>query len=417
MRVAAIVAMSNFPYWWHTIKCLSRQIDDLYVRYDSTCGDPEILRFIDDVSGGKLKALVVATDPWRCPEWREEGLRMLDDVPPELIPDIVLAPDQDEVFGDGLAEDLNRLMVSKESGLMFSYEPLESDDGRLINRGIPYPPDPHMKAFKYKRGLSYFPYHGDARIGVYHNDWIMAQSKIKHYAAWTQAMQDSKKWRSHTQISRGKKAVTLVGFGPSSKGEIQPVGEIWSLNNAYEALSKEAFRRCTRIFEMHQLVKRDDNAGDGKPHLWHLGECGKEGRRIILQEKTDKIPGSETYPLMDIIGKLGVNWFTGTPPYMLAMAILEGYNHIRVYGMDQMDWQHMIQRECFAGWVMYACGRGVHVDGELTFLKRHTKRYGYDYGPEWDDYQNEILWQGHPLEIKYKIESRSVQGKLYEGGK
>jgi hypothetical protein len=169
---------------------------------------------------------------------------------------------------------------------------------------------------------------------------------------------------------------------------------------------------------MHILEKRMKEKGrDGKPHIWHLDQAGKSGRRIILQEPSNMITNSEGYPLMNVIAKTGVDWFTGSPCYMVALAICEGYNHIRIYGIDQLDWEHTLQRECFAGWCMFALVHGVQLSGCLTWLDKYKKRYGYDYGPEFDAYQEELLWNGHPMQVHYKIPSRAVDGKLYDGVK
>ena len=41
----------------------------------------------------------------------------------------------------------------------------------------------------------------------------------------------------------------------------------------------------------------------------------------------------------------GTNYFLGSPSYMLAHALYEGYQHIRVFGFDQNDAQHAQQRQ------------------------------------------------------------------------
>jgi len=220
------------------------------------------------------------------------------------------------------------------------------------------------------------------------------------------------------------KAVTLIGFGPSSKQNMAAVGEVWSLNNCYDALGKEAMELCTRIFEMHQLEKRrgpKDIGRDGKPHLWHLDQEGRKGRRIVMLNEDPNITNSEAYPLAEMEAKTGISTqWRGTPCYMIAMAIAEGYTHIRMFGLDQMDWEHTLQREAMLFWMGYAVGRGIQISGCPTALERNMNtlgRYGYDYGPEFCEKQEKAIWDGWPFWMHMKIPSRAVKGDLYRGDK
>ena len=420
MKVVGVMAINRFPYWERTLRDLMQYCDKVCIRFDGKTGDPDILNQLEAVCGDKLGKCYVV-DGWRFPEWREECLRLVN----EFQPDIVLCPDQDEMFGEGFADELKAFAVSEKQGMMFNYYPLESDDGRIINGGQPYPKLPHMKAFKWKQGLSYYPYHGDAKISAYFSpscQWN-AQTKIRHLPCYTPIMEAMK--LPNLRDGKGsKKAVTLIGFGPSSKVQMEAQGEVWTLNNAYDALTPAAMKVCTRIFEMHQLEKRQgkkDVGKDGKPHLWHLDQEGKRGRRIMLLKQDDCITNSETYPLADIEARTGINTqWRGTPCYMLAMAIVEGYTHIRLYGLDQMDWEHTLQREAFLFWVGYAIGRGIQISGCPTALERNFDvlgRYGYDYGPEFCEKQEKAIWDGWPFDVHMKIPSRVVMGDLYKGDK
>jgi hypothetical protein len=412
MKVIGVMAVCKFPMWEQAVLAMLTICDEMYFRWDGKSGDPEIPNKLEEICGEKFKRCMIV-DYWSVPQWRQDMLTLVSES--AVDGDIILCPDEDEIFDDGLEHEIMEFIASDKQGMMFEYAPLVSDDGRVVKDGKPYPMAPHMKAFKWKQGLSYFPYHGNAVLTQYRDEECQwkAKTKIKHYCCYTKAMEAKKKFRDG---NKAVKAVTLIGFGPSAKRSMEIQGEIWSLNNCYEALQPEAMKVCTRIFEMHQRNKRDKiKASDGQLHLNKLSECGERGARVIMLEQHADIKGSEAYPLLDVIKKAGVDWFAGTAPYMLAMAIAEGYNKIRIFGFDQLDWEHTNQRECFAGWCMYAIGRGIELSGCLTWLERYTKRYGYEYGPEWDDYQQELLWQGHPVDIRYKIESRIVEGKLFDG--
>lgn len=429
MKIAGTVAISDFPMFDKTIQQLAEICDGVFVRFDAANGDPSIMQAVKDMLGDKMEKLIICNG-WKHPDWREDCLRMVDD----YAPDIVICPDQDEVFCDGIVDELKAFYHSEKQGMMFSYNPLKTCDFRVVNNNVPYPPIPHMKAYRWKAGLSYYPYHGNAIISSYCNTKDHWQSKVKidHYCCWTEKMERSKHWKSNTPNFKGVKGVTLVGFGPSAKQNMEAVGEVWSLNNCYEVLRPEAMQRCTRIYDMHkfgprnygwwlkvaeyqgvkELIDRNKlKSGDGRLHVDRLNTASKK-RRIILQEPHPKIANSESYPIEDVVNRTGLDWFMGTPAYMVAQAIYEEYTHIRVYGLDQLDWEHTLQRECFAGWMCYALGRGIQISGSLTWLHGIDKRYGYDFGPEFDQWCQDLLWRGHPFSLKYKIESRVVKGDL-----
>jgi hypothetical protein len=416
--IVGVMALNRFPYWQEAVKDLLKYCDKVYFRFDGYNGDPEIPNQIEELCGDKL-GVFFTTQGWQVPTWREDCLKLVA----KDKPCVVLCPDQDEMFGKGFAKELGEFIASDKKAMMFKYDPLETSDGRVANDGIPYPLAPHMKVFKWEEGVSYFPYHGNATIARYVNSdchWI-AQARIKHLCCYTPAMEQMKHFRDNTKEKKAVKAVTLVGFGPSSKVEMEAHGEVWSLNNCYDALDPRAMELCTRIFEMHQLEKRQgpkDVGRDGKPHLWHLDQEGRKGRRIVLLKKDDQITNSETYPMAKIEAKTGMdNQWRGTPCYMLAMAIVEGFTDIRIYGLDQMDFEHTLQREAFLFWQGFALGRGIRLSGALTSLERnrHLGKYGLSYGPEMDAAQEKALWDGWPFEMHMKIPSRAVMGDLYQG--
>ena len=456
-KILAVVALNNFPMWGQTLRALSKVADGIVVRFDRENGDPSILvnQQIEHACRGKLELLSIEGGGWSVPEWRERCLRLLD----EFEPDIVIQLDEDEMFGGGIEEEIDAFWRSDKQGMMFHYHPLESNDGREINDGVPYPPDPHMKVFKWEKELSFYPYHGDGKPSAYHDPktWYLASTKIRHLSSYTPAMEATKRYRSDTPDGRGIKAVTLLGFGPTSKPphgqDLRVSGhEIWSLNNCYETFPARTLRQITRVFEMHKFGPRqgghwDDvkewakrreemcpdekpvlvdgelmdrnalGASRGKTHVQWLDEMGRNGARIVMQEEHPEITGSERFPLNQMKAMDPLGWYAGSPCYMIAQALMEGYNCITVYGFDQMDWEHIIQRECWIYWIGKAAGMGVQINGALSFRTPFTKDYGYDYGPEGGPYQERLLWLGHPMQATYKDPSRALRGDLFAGQK
>lgn len=416
-KIVAIMAVNRFPLWKKAYYAVEQLVDEVYVRFDGINGDPEILKELYGMKG-KLKGCNVVASRWSCPEWREECLRMLDGHCSEG--DVVIALDEDETFGDGIREEIALFRISDKRGMMFSYAPLESDDKRVINGGRPYPEKPHMKVFKWKDGLSYYPYHGNGKPATYHREesQYSARTKIHHWSAYTRGLEEMKHWRNDMPGKRAKKVVTLLGFGLSASQGIEAAGEIWSMNDCYNVMPKDLMRNVTRIYEMHDLDKRKSVLTvDGKSHLGELDRLGRLGHRIICQKPDPRITGSEAYPI-DELRRLGYPmYFTGTPVYLLAQAVLEGFTEIRMYGLDQLDWEHQLQRQAWIFWCGIAMGRGIDLGGSVTFLKVFAERlYGYEYGPEWDDECTRLQWLGFPFEVKMKVESRAQSGDLYHKG-
>jgi len=435
MKVVGTVALCSFPLWKNTIKDLAKYCSVICVRYDGLAGDPEILKALEPYCRELgVKCITKIVDhPWSPPLWRQEMLEMADD----FQPDIVLCPDEDEVFEDTLADELKQFWVSEKKAMMFSYLPLITEDGTEVNKGVPYPPLPHMKAFKWAEGLSYYPWHTNAVVAQYvskKTQW-QATTKIAHYCCYNEGLRKIKKWRSDIPGKKQEKAVTILGFAPSAKNNPQIAGEVWSMNNCYEVFPEKIMQYMTRIYDLHVFGKRDSGswldvarywglkvcndrnkmrARDNRTHIAHLDELGKLGHRIIMQEEHPLIANSERYPLEEIEEKLGLpKFWGGTGVYLIGQAILEGYTEIRVFGLEQNDWEHILQRESFAFWLGYAAGRGIRIGGELALLARTPRRYGYEYGPEWDDAQNNLLWTGWPYEVKWKVQNTSLAGKLH----
>jgi len=67
-----------------------------------------------------------------------------------------------------------------------------TDDGRHVE---PYPALPHMRAFKWRPGLSFYPYHGRGQAFPYVTEetQMKARNKIRHWCFYTKQMEREKK--------------------------------------------------------------------------------------------------------------------------------------------------------------------------------------------------------------------------------
>jgi hypothetical protein len=97
-------------------------------------------------------------------------------------------------------------------------------------------------------------------------------------------------------------------------------------------------------------------------------ETGVENTcRIVTRQAYEEIPGTEAYPLDEVIKHFGIQYFTCTIAYMLAHAIYEGVDKITLVGMyhpsDSMEYLHHIP--CVNWWTGIAFG-SKNIDIEIV---------------------------------------------------
>ncbi len=106
---------------------------------------------------------------------------------------------------------------------------------------------------------------------------------------------------------------------------------------------------------------------------------------VYMQEHNKEIKGSLEYPLEDIKNMAGhyllKKYQTSTISYMIAMAILKGYEQILMYGchMSSDEEEYSRQRACCEAWLNFGLGRGI--DYWLTpdtDIMKCSYMYGYD---------------------------------------
>jgi len=175
-------------------------------------------------------------------------------------------------------------------------------------------------------------------------------------------------------------AVALVGFGPSMRlmYDLPPDIPIWTLN----AVEEYDFPRLDRAFEMHPL--RDVILETPR---WERLQQELPYPTYML-ETDPRIPSAVAYPLEAVLDLAFANIVIGDEPacyldssfpYMLALAVLEGYKTIHVFGFEfRSDTEYRYQRPGAALLVGWAAGVGVKVilPGD-TGLLPHTL-YGYE---------------------------------------
>lgn len=165
------------------------------------------------------------------------------------------------------------------------------------------------------------------------------------------------------------KSVAIVGFADSKKDCPKDI-EVWGLNEFAPELP-----RLDRWFQIHDRQRVTKNNEKDPKHLKKLksSKCS-----VYMQEKFEDIPNSVKYPLEEMQKKYG-NMFASTFDYMMALAIEEGYEDIRLYGIDMaIHGEYAHQRPTALFWIGIARGKGidvwVHPDSGIVV----NKLYGFD---------------------------------------
>lgn len=193
------------------------------------------------------------------------------------------------------------------------------------------------------------------------------------------------------------KKVAIVGFAESSRHLApynDPSFEIWGLNELYHTIP-----RWTRWFQIHNRdVFQGDFSDRDEVHVEQLAglKCP-----VYMVKAYEDIPNAVKFPIEEaakfftlckeregcdkvctLCRKMDA-YFTNSISYMIALAIMEGFDEIHVYGVDMaQDSEYGHQKpscEFFLGW---ARGAGIKVVlPDESDLCRSFFYYGYEKGP------------------------------------
>jgi hypothetical protein len=164
--------------------------------------------------------------------------------------------------------------------------------------------------------------------------------------------------------------------------DLPPDVPIWTVNASQ--IIDYGFPRIDRLFEMHRLT---EIVAD-KPRFERLLE--KQEYPIYMLDDNEHFPSVIKYPLEALsdevfenikVGTDQAQYFDSSFPYMLALAVHEGYNPVYVYGFEfRADTEFRYQRPGAALLIGWAAGKGVEIVlPENTGLLPPTL-YGYtDY--------------------------------------
>ena len=142
--------------------------------------------------------------------------------------------------------------------------------------------------------------------------------------------------------------------------------EFWGVNNLY--LTRPG--PWTRWFDIHsfkysQPRRRWERRGAadfrGQTVEKYLAALQDLDIPIYMQAPCPVVPNAVIYPVDDILANFG-DYFTNTISYMIALAIFEGFEEIRILGVDMaVDTEYHWQRPSCEYFIGIARGRGIEV--------------------------------------------------------
>lgn len=174
-------------------------------------------------------------------------------------------------------------------------------------------------------------------------------------------------------VTPRRKKVALVGFASNTLHLVpweDPSFEIWGLNQGHLNFP----RRADRWFEMHSPEFTADLRDPGYiPWLESLTIP------VYMLDVQAQFPTSCRYPIESAIVYAGRDYFTSSIAYMLALAAIEGFEEIHLYGINlAIGDEYFYEKPCAEWWIGYLEGKGmtVVVPHASSLLKQYL-RYGY----------------------------------------
>lgn len=192
-----------------------------------------------------------------------------------------------------------------------------------------------------------------------------------------------------------------------SPDEVPKGVEVWLSNSptTIKLRCPRAINQWTRWFNLHSKKHILGTYPSGYYYYQH----NAEGRPIYLLKEQPDIPTSKAFPREQIqeffaTEKGPMRYFTCSVCWLIALAIMEGFERIELWGFELRDTKpgsaFAFERPCFAYWVKQAKDRGIEVFYQLAVIKLYEdgkmipgdpdtytgKLYGYSTKPEedWD---------------------------------
>ena len=215
---------------------------------------------------------------------------------------------------------------------------------------------------------------------------------------------------------RGRKKCAIVGFATSSR-DFAPFNDpeyvIIALNQLYRHIP-----RADAWFEIHS--NWNEHVVEGTDHFGWLKAAPIP---IFMTERVPGIPNAVRYPKELLETTFGPYKFTSSVAYMLALAILERFEEIAIYGIDLVVGdEYFYQKACVEYLIGYANAKGITVRlPKQTALCKGSHWYGYELEPDTGPLKLSVL-QARVQELQKKRremlnEVYVLEGAINEAGR
>lgn len=181
------------------------------------------------------------------------------------------------------------------------------------------------------------------------------------------------KERAEILVTPRRRKVAIVGFATNTLNLVpwnDPEFEIWGLNQGYLHM----YRRADRWFEMHNHETTAD-VRDPQYLSW-LSACPIP---IYMLETRPEVPSSVRFPIEKAIEWLGMDYFMSSIAYMMAIAGMEGFEEVHLYGINLAIGDEYFYEKPNAEFIlgfMKAKGIKIVIPKASSLLKQYA-RYGY----------------------------------------
>jgi hypothetical protein len=182
-----------------------------------------------------------------------------------------------------------------------------------------------------------------------------------------------------------REKVAIVGCAESKRMapyHLPNEWEFWGVNNLHIVMPKTPW---TRWFELHSIafdgikyLRRGSDNFRGQSVQQYLESINNLNIPCYMQKPWNVIPHAVPFPLDAILKEFPRRYFTNTISWMIALAIMEGFKEIGIWGVDmavssplrqQNEYSH--QRPSCEYFIGLAEGKGikVHLPDECDLLK------------------------------------------------
>lgn len=165
------------------------------------------------------------------------------------------------------------------------------------------------------------------------------------------------------------RSVQIVGVAPTVALTPAVVDERWCFNvpRVYRVRGLKDAGSWTRWFNLHSA--RHQQRTYPQVVQWYT----QQGKPVILQGE---------FPAAAIIEGFGTRYFTCSAAWLIALALMEGFERIELWGIGG-DHDYAQQQPCLAYWVQRARDAGVEVTTVVDFGEPGNSTYhGPLYGLE-----------------------------------